>query len=154
PRHRRRDAPRGGERARGHRRRRPGALLGGVRDGAGRLRPGQGTDRLHRRPRHPRLHPGRDRGQVGLMGGDVLPLVPPILAGALIGLGLFVAVLAVVGVPERDPSKPPRFARKVNPKDTSTRLAVGTVAGLLTWWLTGWPVAGAAIGLLAANWDR
>ncbi|HLT82992.1 MAG TPA: type II secretion system F family protein [Phototrophicaceae bacterium] len=88
------------------------------------------------------------------MGGDVLALVPPILAGALIGLGLFVAVLAVVGVPERDPSKPPRFARKVNPKDTSTRLAVGTVAGLLTWWLTGWPVAGAAIGLLAANWDR
>lgn len=86
--------------------------------------------------------------------GEIAGLGPPLVAGALFGLGLYVAVLAWVGLPERDPAKPPRFSRRVNPKSVSARMGVGIVAGLAVWWLTSWPVAAVALGLLASNWDR
>lgn len=85
---------------------------------------------------------------------DLLVLLWPLLTGALLGLGVFVAVLAVVGMPERDPSKPPRFNRQVNARAFSTRLAVGIAVGLGVWWFTSWPVAGISLGLLAGLWDR
>lgn len=88
------------------------------------------------------------------MPADLTGLLLPLLCGVLVGLGLFVGVLAVVGVPERDPGKPPRFSRGVNARGTTTRLAAGIGAFLLVWWLTSWPVAGLWIGLLTAFWDR
>lgn len=86
--------------------------------------------------------------------GQLSSVLLPLAAGALVGVGVFVAVLAVVGVPERDPSKPPRFSRRVSAKSASSRLGVGILVGLIVWWLTSWPVAAVAIGLLASNWDR
>lgn len=77
-----------------------------------------------------------------------------ILAGGVVGLGLFVGVLAVVGLPQR-PAGTPR--RRRSPQSTQTRMrriAVGLVGGALTLLLTRWAVATVAIGLLCAYWDR
>lgn len=81
-----------------------------------------------------------------------LPLA--ILLGAVLGLGLFVGVLAVVGLPERAAGRPSRRRRTAGRTETTTRLAVGLVAGGLVLMLTQWVVAGVSIGLLAAYWDR
>jgi Flp pilus assembly protein TadB len=75
-----------------------------------------------------------------------------ILAGAVLGGGLFVAVLAVVGLPEAPVGKPRR--QGVSLEERSRRLMYGGVAGVLTLLATQWVVAGAAIGLLVAYWDR
>ncbi|GAA5159347.1 type II secretion system F family protein [Ornithinimicrobium tianjinense] len=80
-------------------------------------------------------------------------LLLPMLTGALVGLGLYVAVLAVVGLPERDLATPSRF-RNLTLRGVSTRVVVGVVAGLLTLLLTRWVVAAVGIGLLAALWDQ
>lgn len=78
-----------------------------------------------------------------------------LLAGALVGLGLFVLVLAVVGLPERDPSRAPLLVSLAARRSAlTTRLGVGLVAGLVTLGATRWVVAGAGVGLLAAFWDR
>ncbi len=86
--------------------------------------------------------------------GDLTSLVVPLLCGALVGIGLYVGVLAIVGVPERDLSKPPRFGGRAGARTGAVRLGVGIVVFLLVWWLTTWPVAAAWLGLLAAFWDR
>lgn len=87
------------------------------------------------------------------MGGGLYQLLLPMLPGALVGLGLAVAVLAVVGLPERDPGTPSRF-REVTLRALSTRLTLGVAAGLLVLLLTQWAVAAVAIGVLVALWDR
>lgn len=87
------------------------------------------------------------------MGGGLYQLLLPMVPGALVGLGLAVAVLAAVGLPERDPGTPSRF-REVTLKGVTTRLSLGVVAGLLVLLLTGWMVAGLGIGALVAFWDR
>lgn len=86
--------------------------------------------------------------------GGVTTLALPLLSGALLGLGLAVAVLAVVGLPERDPSKPPRLSRRMSARDSTTRLAAGVAVGGLVLVLTRWPVAAVGVGLLAAFWDQ
>ena len=75
-----------------------------------------------------------------------------ILAGAVLGAGVFVAVLAVVGLPEAPVGKPKR--QGVSLEERSRRLMYGGVAGVLTLLATQWVVAGVAIGLLVAYWDR
>lgn len=80
-------------------------------------------------------------------------LLPALLAGALVGLGLTVGVLAVVGLPERDPGRPPRFRRDQLSVSTR-RLAWGIGAGVVTLIATKWVVAAVGIGLLAAYWDN
>ncbi|SOC57521.1 type II secretion system F family protein [Ornithinimicrobium cerasi] len=80
-------------------------------------------------------------------------LLLPMATGALVGLGLYVAVLAVVGLPERDPGTPRRFSN-LTLRGVSTRLLVGLGAGLLTLLLTRWVVAAVGIGLLAGLWDQ
>lgn len=87
------------------------------------------------------------------MGGGLYQLLLPMAAGAVVGLGLYVAVLAVVGLPERDLATPRRF-REVTLKGVTTRLSLGVVSGLLVLLLTGWVVAGAGIGMLVAFWDQ
>jgi Flp pilus assembly protein TadB len=89
---------------------------------------------------------------------SVLPLVMPpsaplaVLSGAVVGLGLYVAVLAVVGLPERAPGKPRRQRASLN--ESGRRLAFGLGGGLLALIGTRWVVAGIGIGLLVAFWDK
>lgn len=74
------------------------------------------------------------------------------LAGALLGGGLFVAVLAVVGLPERPAGKPRRQGDSAS--DRSRRLLKGLLVGLVVLVLTRWVIAAVALALLAAYWDR
>lgn len=75
-----------------------------------------------------------------------------ILAGAVLGLGIFVAVLAVVGVPERPLGKP--RAKRITAQEGTRRLLIGALCGLLALLATGWVVAAVCIGFLGAFWDR
>lgn len=82
-------------------------------------------------------------------------LLPAVLAGACVGLGLLVLVLFVRGVPVSDPGTPGLLRRGVRSGQAlSTRLGAGGVTGLLVLALTRWPVAALGIGLLVAYWDR
>jgi Flp pilus assembly protein TadB len=83
-----------------------------------------------------------------------IPLLLAVLLGAVAGLGLFVAVLAVVGVPERPPGRPTRRRRRSTPAERTRRLVLALLAGGLTLALTRWVVAGLALALLGAYWDR
>jgi Flp pilus assembly protein TadB len=87
------------------------------------------------------------------MTGLDLPLA--VLCGTVAGLGLFVAVLAMVGLPPRARGKPSLFRRRhLDARETTARLAWGIGLGVLTLVATRWVVAGLAIGLLAGFWDR
>jgi len=83
-----------------------------------------------------------------------LPLLLAVLLGALVGLGLFVGVLAIVGLPERPAGRPTRRRRRTTAAERTRRLAVGVVAGGLALALSHWVVAGLAVGVLGAYWDR
>ena len=72
--------------------------------------------------------------------------------GAVLGLGLFTAVLAYVGLPERPAGKPRR--QRASLRESTRRLILGLLAGLLALLATQWVVAGISIGLLVAYWDR
>ncbi len=84
-----------------------------------------------------------------MTGGVLVSL----LGGALLGAGLFLAVAAFVGLPERDPSKPP-VLRRPTLTGSVNRLARGIVVGLVVLLATRWVVAAIGLGLLAAYWDR
>jgi Flp pilus assembly protein TadB len=77
-----------------------------------------------------------------------------VLAGAVLGLGLFVAVVAVVGLPERPAGRPGRAPVGRRLEGGTKRLAWGFGVGFVVLLATGWVVAGVALGLLAAYWDR
>ena len=73
-------------------------------------------------------------------------------AGAVLGLGLFTAVLAVVGLPERPAGRPTRARASLQQR--TSRLIRGVAVGFVTLLATQWVVAVVALGLLAAYWDR
>lgn len=75
-----------------------------------------------------------------------------LLAGVVLGVGLFVAVLAVVGLPDAPVGKPTKQGSSLS--ERGRRLAFGIGAGLLALLGTRWVVAGIGIGLLVAFWDR
>jgi Flp pilus assembly protein TadB len=78
-----------------------------------------------------------------------------ILLGAIGGFGLFLGVLAIVGLPERPAGKPTRRRRPGRTRrDRTRRLVLGVLGVVLALLLTRWVVAALAIGLLAAFWDR
>jgi Flp pilus assembly protein TadB len=77
-----------------------------------------------------------------------------ILLGAVVGLGLFVGVLAVVGLPHRPAGKPRKRRNPHAGQDRTKRLVFGLIGAALTLVLTRWAVATVAIGLLCAFWDR
>ncbi|RLV47860.1 type II secretion system protein [Nocardioides mangrovicus] len=83
---------------------------------------------------------------------DVLRTPIALLAGVVFGLGLFVAVLAVVGLPERPVGKPTKQRESLG--ERGRRMLFGAVAGLVALIGTHWVVAGVGIGLLVAFWDR
>ena len=72
--------------------------------------------------------------------------------GAVLGLGLFLLVVAFVGLPERPAGKPRK--QRASLQERSRRIILGTVVGLLALLATKWVVAGISIGLLVAYWDR
>jgi len=75
-----------------------------------------------------------------------------IACGAVVGVGLFVLVLAFVGLPERPAGKPRK--QRASIQERTRRLAIGIAAGLLAMLATHWVVAGLSLGLLVAYWDR
>jgi Flp pilus assembly protein TadB len=75
-----------------------------------------------------------------------------ILAGAVVGLGIYVAVLAFVGLPPRPAGKPRR--RRASMSERGRRMTYGIVAGLIALLATRWVVAGIGIGLLVAFWNK
>lgn len=78
-----------------------------------------------------------------------------ILLGAVGGLGLFVGVLAIVGLPQRPAGKPTKRRRPGrSAQDTTMQIALAVLGIVVTLLLTRWVVASLAIGLLAAFWDR
>ena len=85
-----------------------------------------------------------------LLGGTLGAL----LSGALLGFGLFVAVLAVVGVPQRPAGRPGRRTTRGGLTARTRRMVWGIGVGLVVLLGTGWVVAALALGLLAAYWDR
>jgi Flp pilus assembly protein TadB len=83
-------------------------------------------------------------------------LLPAILAGATVGGGLLLLVIALRGTPVRDASTPSLWSRQTpgGAKVLGTRLGAAIGVGLLVLVITQWPVAAVAIGLLVAYWDR
>ena len=79
-------------------------------------------------------------------------LLLAIASGLVIGAGLFVGVLAVTGVPERNPGRPRR--QRASLQERTRRLVIGVLAGLVALLLSRWIVAAIGIGLLVAFWDR
>jgi Flp pilus assembly protein TadB len=79
-------------------------------------------------------------------------LLLALACGLVIGAGLFVGVLAVTGLPERNPGKPRR--QRASLQERTRRLVIGILAGLVALLLTRWIVAAIGIGLLVAFWDR
>ena len=79
-----------------------------------------------------------------------MTVVLAVVAGAAVGLGLFIAAVALLGDP------PPRQARARSelPPWLSDRLALrlslAAVATVLVWLVTGWPVGGLLAGVAAA----
>jgi Flp pilus assembly protein TadB len=86
-------------------------------------------------------------------GGPDTTTLLAIAAGGLLGLGVFVAVLAVVGPPPR-PAGTPRRHRTRRLSRSGSRLLRGVGVGLVVLLVSRWLVAGVALGLLAAYWDK
>jgi Flp pilus assembly protein TadB len=77
-------------------------------------------------------------------------IVAAVVGGALIGLGLFVGVVALVGQPSRlvartRPTLPPWLSDKF-----ALRLSLAAVATVVVWAVTGWPAGGLIAGSAAA----
>ncbi len=84
-----------------------------------------------------------------MLSDDVLLAL---LAGAVVGLGLFVGVLVFTGIPERQAGKPRK--QRVTLQERGRRLVGGAVVGFVILVLTQWVVAAVALGLLVGYWDR
>jgi Flp pilus assembly protein TadB len=79
-------------------------------------------------------------------------LLEALLAGAVIGAGLFVGVLAFTGIPERPAGKPHK--QRATMQERTRRLVIGVVVGVVVLIATRWVVAGVGVGVLVAYWDR
>jgi Flp pilus assembly protein TadB len=78
-----------------------------------------------------------------------------LLAGAVVGLGLLVLLVALSGWSLRGPDRAVAYHQRERLRvSLRSRGVIGLLAGPAVWYLTGWPVAGLAVGLLAAFWDR
>jgi Flp pilus assembly protein TadB len=76
-----------------------------------------------------------------------------VLAGAVLGGGLFLLVWSLLPGRRRPPPaarRPPR----ARPGHRTTRIAWAVGAGLVTLLLTRWPVAAVSVGLLVMYWNR
>lgn len=81
----------------------------------------------------------------------ITPLLA-VLVGALTGGGLFLAIVAIRGLPPKPPGSGPGRLERYAADVFSLRGAVALVAGILALLLTRWLVAGIGVGLLAFVW--
>jgi Flp pilus assembly protein TadB len=86
-----------------------------------------------------------------LLTGDLTTLLA-ILAGALIGGGVFLFVVAVRGVRPR-PGRPYGRSRDELVRTLTTRTALAVIGGVSVLVITRWPVAGVGTGLLILGWN-
>jgi Flp pilus assembly protein TadB len=84
---------------------------------------------------------------------DISPMAfAAIGLGALTGGAIFLAVLAIYGVPARPPRGPSARYEKFKREFFGLQGAVAIILGLLVLLATRWIAAGVGIGLLAYNW--
>jgi Flp pilus assembly protein TadB len=74
-----------------------------------------------------------------------------ILLGALTGGGLFIAIVAIRGLPP-SPQRGPGPLERLVKDAVSVRGAVSLIIGILALLITGWVVAGVGMALLAFSW--
>ncbi len=86
------------------------------------------------------------------MTGPALYPLLGILAGAVLGGGVFLLIVAIRGAPARPPSARARKLEHVLRDVAGVRGAVALVLGALTLLATRWIVAGAGVALLALGW--
>ena len=75
-----------------------------------------------------------------------------VLLGALAGAGIFIAVIAIRGLPPAQQGKGPSRLERQLREAFSIRGGVSLVLGILTLLITRWAVAGVGIALLAFSW--
>src|ERR1700749_5322734 len=84
-------------------------------------------------------------------GGEQLALLG-IVAGAVVGGGIFLFIVAVRGLPTRPPSARSRKLERTLRDLVGPRGAAALVLGAVTLLLTHWVVAGVGVALLALGW--
>ncbi len=84
----------------------------------------------------------------GLTAADLLA----VLAGAVAGCGLFLFLVALRGLPPRQPGARPGPVAAHGPRADRRPRRVAVVAGLVTLVATGWLVAGVGVALLVLSW--
>ena len=85
------------------------------------------------------------------MNSSALPLLA-VLAGALVGAGLFVLIAAIRGLPPKAKSQGPSALERAIKDMFSIRGGVAVIVGILTLLITRWVVAGIGMALLAYSW--
>ena len=86
------------------------------------------------------------------MSSPAMTQVLAILIGGLAGAALFLAVVALYGLPPRRPGSGPGRLDRLRRDAFSPRGAVAVVAGILVLAATRWVVAGVGVALLAYSW--
>jgi Flp pilus assembly protein TadB len=86
------------------------------------------------------------------VNSSALPQLLAIAVGGLTGAALFLAVMALYGLPARHPDSGPSRLSRLRRDAFSPRGAVAVVAGILVLAATRWVVAGIGVGLLAYSW--
>ena len=75
-----------------------------------------------------------------------------ILAGAAAGTGMFLFLVAMRGLPPKQPGGPPGRLQRMAREMAGARGVIAVVAGLVTLVATRWLVAGAGVFLLVLSW--
>jgi Flp pilus assembly protein TadB len=75
-----------------------------------------------------------------------------ILIGGVTGAAVFLAVIALYGLPPKPPGSGPSRLERLRRDAFSLRGAIAVVSGILALLATRWVVAGIGIGLLAYSW--
>ena len=86
------------------------------------------------------------------MSSSAMTQLLAIVIGGLTGAALFLAVVALVGLPGRRPGSGPGRLDRLRRDALSPRGAVAVVAGILVLVATRWVVAGIGVALLAYSW--
>ena len=86
------------------------------------------------------------------MSSSAMTQLLAIVIGGLTGAALFLAVVALVGLPGRRPGSGPGRLDRLRRDALSPRGAIAVVAGILVLVATRWVVAGIGVALLAYSW--
>jgi Flp pilus assembly protein TadB len=84
----------------------------------------------------------------GLTAADLLA----VLAGAVAGTGMFLFLVAMRGLPPRQPGASPGCLQRLVRELAGARGVIAVVAGLVTLVATRWLVAGIGVALLVLSW--